>query len=403
MSVTLSELLMPQVILELVSRIREGQGALGRWLGFQPNRYDAKNVTLSGPATVRGPTRYPNFRIFDRTRVVAKATAPGTGPVTVAQNPMGNVQIECARWHMKIPLNYEFLSNLTPMIGPNSVIDEGGQSYIDQMIRFMGEQNNNMVEMSAAGMMRDSLYFIQSGQSWLPSFTAPTGTQVGFQVNFQIPAGNKSQGNMLGTGDIITISWANPSAPIVKNCLAIAAAFTQLTNFPLTDVWVNSTTWYSVITNTEVRNVGGTVQSPFAEYDRDPERGMDGEEMSGHYTAKLRAIPWLTWHIDDDVVALNTDVDPSYATAPSGATLGKLIPDGKTIFCTKASPRWTKLYLGGEYVVENPGQPGILRQGHYFWKEYVTQPSGVDLISLLNEVPLLYVPKAIAPLDAIFP
>src|ERR1700736_6237046 len=132
MAVTLQEILMPQVILELVSRIRDGQGALGRWLGFQPNSFDPDTVTVGGPATVRGPTRYPNYRIFDATRVVAKATAPGTGPVTVAQNPMGNVQIECARWHMKIPLNYEMLSNLSPMIGPNSVIDSGGQNYIDQ-------------------------------------------------------------------------------------------------------------------------------------------------------------------------------------------------------------------------------------------------------------------------------
>lgn len=109
---TLQELLLPQVILRVVSRIRDGQGALGRWLGYQPDRFDNENVTLSGPNTIQGDTRQATFRIFDNTRVVAKGRAPGTGPATVAQNEMGVVQIACARFHIKIPLLYEMLGNL---------------------------------------------------------------------------------------------------------------------------------------------------------------------------------------------------------------------------------------------------------------------------------------------------
>src|SRR5215472_12420718 len=109
MSVALHELLQPQVILDVVSRIREGQGRLGRWLGFQPNRFDPATVSLTGPNTVSGDTRYATFRIFDFTRVVAKARAPGTGPSTVAANPVGDVRISCARFHQKIPLSYEEL------------------------------------------------------------------------------------------------------------------------------------------------------------------------------------------------------------------------------------------------------------------------------------------------------
>lgn len=401
MSVTLQEILMPQVLLEMTSRIREGQGALGRWLGFQPNRFDPESVTIGGPATVRGPSRYPNFRIFDNTRVMAKFTAPGTGPSTVAQNPMGNVQITCARMHQKIPLNYEELSNLSVMIGPNSVIDNGGQDYISRQVNFMGEQFNHGVELMAAGMMRDSLYIIMSGQDWIPSFTVPSGSTPYFQINFQIPSGNKAQGNFFGTGNVIGGSWANTSAPILSNILAIQAAFAQLTGYQMTDVWINSPTFYYVLTNTELRNVAGSANTVFTEYRQDPELGMDGEP-SGKYTSVLRAIPWLTWHIDDDVLAFNTDVDPSYATAPASAYLGKIIPDGMAIFCTKASPKWAQGYLGGEYVVEKPGMPGVRREGYYAWKEEVTQPSGVDLLGLLNFVPILRIPKIIAPLTVVF-
>jgi hypothetical protein len=37
--------------------------------------------------------------------------------------------------------------------------------------------------MMSIGMMRDSLYFVQSGDNWLPTFTAPS-TGAYFQVNF---------------------------------------------------------------------------------------------------------------------------------------------------------------------------------------------------------------------------
>ncbi len=72
------------------------------------------------------------------------------------------------------------------------------------------------------------------------------------------------------------------------------------------------------------------------------------------------------------------------------------------IFTTEPSPKWTRFYLGGEHVVENPGMPGVLRMGWYFWHEYVTQPSAVELISLLNGVPLLYIPGVVAPATVIF-
>src|ERR1019366_4791961 len=128
---TLQELLLPQVILRVISRIRNGQGMLGRWLGFQPDRFDNDTVTLSGPNTMTGSStvRSVVYRIFDNTRVVAKGRAPGTGPATVARNQMGQATVEVARFHQKIPMLYEDLGNLSPIIGPNSQVDPGGQNF----------------------------------------------------------------------------------------------------------------------------------------------------------------------------------------------------------------------------------------------------------------------------------
>ena len=403
MAASLTELLLPQVVLSVISRLKKGRGPLGSWLGFQPSAFEPETVSLSGPNTLRGTgsVRNVTYRIFDHTRVPMKARAPATGPATVSQNPMGQNTVSVARFHQKIPLNYEFLGNLSPMIGPNSQIDPGGQNYIAQQTTFLGEQANNMVEMMAAGMMRDSLYFIIQGDNWLPTFTAPTGTQVGFQVPFNIPAGNKNQLNMLGAGNLITIPWNNPGATIIGDLQSVIAAYKQLSRYPLTDIWINSLLWISIITNTQVRNTAGSANTPFAEFEKVNPMGM-GTPPEGDYAAILRGQPTIRWHFCDDTLALNTDVDPSYGTAPASANLAKLVPDNLAIFCTRPMPDWIRFYLGGEYVVENPGMPGALRMGWYFWHEYVTQPSACELIGLLNAVPLLYIPAAIAPATVVF-
>lgn len=401
MAVSLHELLQPQIILDVVSRIREGQGRLGRWLGFQPNRFDPRRVALSGPNTVQGDARYATFRIFDHTRVVAKAMAPGTGPATVAPNPVGDVRVSCARFHEKIPLSYEELGNLSPIVGPNSQVDTGGQDYVQRQERHIAVQFNNAIELMSTGMIQDSLYFVQQGEHWLPQLSAPTASQFGFQVPFQVPAGNKSQLNMLGTGNIIDAPWNNAGAKIFQHMQKIKMAMAQLSGYPLMHVWVNSGTWYNVITNTEVRNLGGTAATPFAEFDKVPENGMDGLP-TGEYQAILKADPTIKWHVNDQVLVTGSDIDPSYSTAPAAATIVKIVPDTAAFFLTEPSSLWTRMYHGGEHVVENPGMKGVLRRGYYFWHEYVTQPSAIDLIGLLNAVPLLYIPKVVVPATVIF-
>lgn len=393
MTVALHSLLTPQVILRAVSRIRKHQGRLGRWVGFQPNRFNPDVVSLEGPNTRYGDTRFATYRLDDVTRVVAKARAPGTGPASVPPNPVGDVRVSCARFHEKVRLLGEFLGNLSPIIGPNSQIDTGGQSYIARQITHLSEKYNNTIELLTMGMFQDNLYFQLSGDNLLPVIGAPTAPNLGFQIPFQIPAGNKNQLDLLGTGNIIQIGWQNASAPLIKNCLQIQAAMTQLSGYQPRHIWMNSITWYNVLLNTEVRNTAGSANTPFAEYDRVPEMAMDGMPMP-EFAAQLRGIPWLSWHIADDVVVTGTDTDPTW-TSSSGGTTQKVIPDSKAIIAPDPSSDWTEMYQGAEYISENAGQPMNLKRGYTFWREWVTQPSCIELIALMNCLPLLYVPKAV--------
>lgn len=394
MTVSLHSLLTPQVILKAVSRIRKFQGRLGRWIGFQPNKFNPDSVSLEGPNTRYGDTRFASFRLDDVTRVVGKGRAPGTGPASVAVNPVGDVRVSCARFHEKVRLLGEFLGNLSPIIGPNSQIDTGGQSYIARQTVHLAEKYNNTIELLTTGMFQDNLYFQLAGDNLLPVIGAPASPALGIQIPFQLPAGNKNQLNMLGTGNIIQVGWQNTGAPLIKNCLQIQAAMTQLSGHQPRHFWQNSLGWYNVLLNSEVRNTAGSSNTPFAEYDRVPEMGMDGLPQP-EFAAQLRGIPWITWHIADDVIVTGTDIDPTWSSSTGGSFV-KVCPDNTLIIAPDPSPDWTEMYHGGEYISENAGQPMMLKRGYTFWREWVTQPSCIELVALMNIIPLLYVPKAIA-------
>ena len=392
--ISLHDLLTPQVILKAVSRIRKFQGRLGRWVGFQPNKFNPDKVSLEGPNSRYGDTRFASFRLDDVTRVVGKARAPGTGPASVATNPVGEVRVACARFHEKVRLLGEFLGNLSPIVGPNSQIDAGGQSYIARQTVHLAEKYNNTIELMTTGMFQDNLYFQLDGDNLLPVIGAPTSPNLGFQIPFQIPAGNKNQLNMLGTGNIILIGWQNTSAPLIKNCLSIQAAMTQLSGYQPKHFWMNSLMWYNVLLNAEVRNTAGTSNTPFANYDRIKEKAMDGMDQP-EFAAELRGLPWAQWHIADDVLVTGSDVDPTWASAPAAATFVKVFPDNTVMIAPDPSADWTEMYHGGEYISENAGQPMTLKRGYTMWREWVTQPSCIELIALMNMIPLLYVPKVL--------
>lgn len=401
MSASLQELLLPQIVVGVISQLKRGRGAIGSWLGFHPTKYDEGTTTLSGPNTVPSPggagPRTLTYRIFNETRVPMKARAPGAPAATRAANPLAQNTVDIARFYQKIVLNYELLGNMAAMIGPNSQIDQGGQSYIAEQQKYLVTQGHNIVEMIAAGMMRDSLYFINSGDDWLPSFTAASAGQAGFQVNFRIPSGNKSQLNMLGAGDIIGTTWANTSANIITDILEIQAAYAQLSRYAMTDIWINSTMWNNIISNTQVRNVAGSANTPFAQFDMEMAPNMSGPPT---FTARIRGVPYITWHFDDDAMALGGDTDPIYTQGT--ATLSKKVPDNMAIFTTAPSGDWAKFIYGGEYVVEQVGQAATPRMGWYMWPRYAIEPSCIELYALLNGMAALYVPAVVAPGTVVF-
>src|SRR4029077_7730993 len=117
---------------------------------------------------------------------------------------------------------------------------------------------------------------------------------------------------------------------------------------------INSTMWLNVITNTEVRNLAGSANTPFAEFDSEEEPGMEGSGPANRYSAILRGQPTVRWHFCDDAVAFSAsatgsaDIDPIYTTYPASplAALAKLVPDNVAIFTTAPTRQWQSLLHG---------------------------------------------------------
>lgn len=376
MPVLLNELLQPQVITATISKLAKAKaGRLSQLFGMH----------LGGPNKTESPTRYAEWRIDNHTREAANFRAPATAPATRMPNPYGAQRFAMTRVHEKIPLDAEMLGNLSPIIGPNAQIDEGGQNYIKRQEGHLAELFQNSVEVMVAGMIRGAMYLTQSGDNWVPYLSSQGGTEL--TIDWNIPSGNKTQLDILGAGSLITQSWDDASAQIVKQMLSIRGAYESLTGAPLTDALVNSTTLGKFIGNTELRTVGGSVQSTFDAFTYEDEMGMDGMKVAGKGVITFRALPWLRFHIIDQTLSIG-GTDPIFSTGTGTRTA--VVPNDKVIFMTEPSADWVTMYHGSEYVSENHGQPLAKKTGFSTWHTYTIEPSGVSIVGLLNLLPVIY-------------
>ena len=400
MAVSLQEILDVQLVLDVFSKTRAGGGPVGRWLGFQMDRVNPENVSIGGKNTKQGDIRSFLLRISNNPRTVMQIRAPSTGPASVPTNPMGQTTVTCARFHEKIQLDCEQLGNLSPIIGPNSVIDTGGQSYIALQEKAMAMRGNSTIEAVSAGMIRGQFYVkTVSGDRSYVVLTQPTSGNY-YTVSSNLPAGNTGFLNMLGTGNLITASLDNPNAPFITMLAGIKQAYARLTGFVMTDIWLDGPEWTKVTTNNQVRQTAGTSETPFAEFSRVMDNSGYDRMPPGEndYYGMLKGDPTVRFHMSDFSITTGGDVDPinTGSNAISLASYDPVIPSNTMIFSATPDMSWTFMYMGAEYIIENYGQNMNLKRGWATWHEMRTQPSAIEILSLLNIIPVLENPYLIA-------
>lgn len=326
-----------------------------------------------------------SWDIFETTRSLALYRAPGTGPAARQPYPIGNVRCTIPRAHMKLPLLDEQIFRLRRLgQGPDQV-DRQGQSYVLRQQTNMSQEFKNSREFLIRCLLKGTMGLLLSGDGWIP-VAGGSGT---FDVDFQVPAGNKNQLDMLGAGDIIGTTWSNAAADIPTDCIQVNTAFKQLHGRPLRHAFISSSTFQAyVMTNTAVKAAAGTANRVWQSWGPSRYVNSDGQRDAG-FEVVLNALPWLTWHLYDSVLTVN-------------GTSTQLVTDNHVHFLPDPDPSWIGGFHGSEIVRENKLSSGEERFGMQAWSEAVTQPSGFELIGVDNFMPALYVPKCVTDSTVVF-
>lgn len=384
-TVTYEQLFSSPVVTRVISTIKTPQSRLQDFFGCGPG---GGNVNPVGGEVA-------SWDIFDKTRAIAKGRARGTGPGTVAAQPIGHKTVQFYRSHEKIHIPDDKIFRKRQLGGQYGEIDISGQNYVTRQEGVLAQRLRNNREFMIAKMLtKGGFGLFQLGDDWLPVDlgTDTAGTDYHFKVVFDIPTdqvGTLSSISSVFGAD--TTSWATTaSANIIQTCLGINAGFEELHGRPLRHAWCNSKTIQYVINNTGMKGAAGTSNIVWESWQRSTFTGPDGMVDTG-FEVVFKALPWLTWHVYD----AGLDMWAKEGTS----TYTKFFPDDRVVFLPDPSSDWFEYQEGSEWVRENKMDTGSERYGIAAWSEVVTQPSGSEIITLDNGLPILYVPKCVLSVD----
>src|SRR5207244_9400282 len=106
----------------------------------------------------------------------------------------------------------------------------------------------------------------------------------------RIHTGTLSRLNIFGSGNIRNADWATSGTDIPAQLHAVNAAMIQTTGLGLAHVILTSVGWQKIVNNTKVQQQGGSAGPVFERLTR---------VSAGEFTATLRGLPWLTFHVID--------------------------------------------------------------------------------------------------------
>jgi hypothetical protein len=368
---SVEEILRSEVIVREVSRVKLPNTVLSDLWGWGLSNRDPAS---QGANKINVDARDGKYDVFNMTREVATGRVPGTASARMKPQKVGKVLYTVPRSAETIPLTDEDLINRRVIGGPSNILDSAGENYISRQFRYMAQRYGNMIEFQTAAMLRGSYTFDQDGDTLYQTFTGGADT-----IDYQIGDDNKDTLKM-GTGSaLITANWSVAGTNIPLQLYGINEAFNNLTGRGLEHIACGSDVWNNVMNNTAIINQGGSANLVFETLDK---RGP------GNFTAVLRALPWLQWHIIDYTL--------SVWDGTSAFSNQKLIEDNHAFFFPEPDGEIAQYFDGGEMVTEGPNGVRTFRHGFYSFGYPTHDPSGWNIAAYHNGFPALYSPDAIA-------
>lgn len=385
MAYSLHEILAPQVVTGVISREATAQSPILSRLGMAPVEFTEdggfKDAKAGGNQRAQGLRQF-TYDVFNDTRNVAPINTPGSPATTLTRQKVGTVTGTYPKLYAKIGLLSEELYQLRAIGG--QATDYGIRSamgYLRAQQRYLAQQAANFRLALVGGMIRGSLDVYASGETSYLSYTGGGS----YTIDWQVPAGNKGQCNMLGTGNIIGTAWDdNTNCTPIRDILALGAAMENLNGHRIDLAFCTSKMWNHILKSDEVQELGGLVGQQAFEYQR-RKVGMDiNGKPNTLRTATLRALPELEWIITDAVIGLG---------APGSEVKTKLIPDTHVFFCPEPTQNLFEMFVGSCPVVERIGGEEVLRTGIASWAMTNYDPAGTELFVMDNALPVNYVPS----------
>lgn len=378
-SVSLQQLLRHPYVLKVISRQRAPQNYFQRFF----------NVGIGAPTGTVIPAglRAFTYDIFDHVRQLSGVRAPEAGPKRVRRNPVGVGSGYLLRSYEAMTVAYEQIANLRPLGSPIGSLDKNGQSYVTKQIEYETERMRNLREWVLTRVFRGSFTISISGDDHI---LADSGGQI--TVDFQHPSANRSQ---LAVGDsganIIDVPWSNPAADIITQMLNLNKASERRTGLAIEHIFVNSTTLGWLINNLPLQQAGGAAFRVWESITTKTETDISGESRQAGKTVIFRAIPWITFHTYDGVLA------PPSAQAnviPAASTdVDLVIPNGRAIM-TPAPGAWLGYASGTEIVQKTYASAPESIVGFGTWQRPILEPAGREMLFLDNFFPVPFIPAA---------
>ena len=367
----------PQVLTKVISQRVEASGSLLKEFGVQPGGPNETNM---------GHGRLGAYHIFNNTLKTAQGRAPGTAAGRMQMQIASRVPFEYPRMHSSIPLLAEQVNNIGRIDDP-ATRDKAGAKMIQMQTGYLAQLAANWRTAMLVGMLRDSLYYKIVGDSWYWTYSSSGAAG---QLQTRVPAGNKSQLNMTGGGNILATSWATTaSADIPSNLYSIHAAFQRLTGSGLAKIVTTSQVWSLVLTNDAVQEAHGTANQPYEIISKETASGPDGKPVQ-NFKARLSFMPWCEWCITDEGLEIGepgSEVWTPHVPANTAFFVASdTVTGGSDIEC----------YIAGEPVAEYDGGPKTERFGLSAWSREISNPTSTELFVLDNALMLHQVPMNLA-------
>lgn len=362
MTLATSQILAPKTIEKAISQLALPGTSLQTLFGWG----------IGGTNVARHGGRNFAYDIFNVTRKVATGRVPAQALATAKPQPVGSRTGVFPRAAEKITLLDEELLNRRPIGGPGGGLDRS-ETYVTRQEAYLAQRFANLIEFQTAAMVRGTYSYTSDGDLLRHGFMGSETT-----IDYQIPAGNLNQLNMLGSGNILNADWATAGTDIPAHLHAINAAMIQTTGLGLAHVVLTSVGWQKIVNNTKVQQQGGSAGPVFERLTR---------VSAGEFTATLRGLPWLTFHVIDYGLEIYNGTSEVFT---------KLIEDDHAAFLPEVSPSWVQYLEGSEFVTEGPNGPKHERYGFYAYAFATHDPSGWELCGVFNGIPALYTPGAVA-------